>query len=170
MLKAAFVGLQQVATDYCYKRELAMHRARKRNDEQHRLRSGPAGPPPRAYQPGSSSRGPMGPAPPRREAPLPGCHCWNGKVCERERLGGRCRFSHLHVLGVSTLWSPPVVPNSTKFWEPRVAALGNPALRKAVTVPYQRGKYWLGSQAPAAWRAEKRKFSFVVHRVSWMGL
>ena len=59
-----------------------------------------------------------------------------------------------------------VVPNSSKFWEPLVAALGNPALRKAVTVPYQRGQYCLGSQAPVAWRAEKRKFSFVVHRVS----
>ena len=63
VLKAAFVGLQQVATDYGDKRELAMHRARKRNDEQQRLRSGPAGPPPRAYQPGSSSQGPMGLAP-----------------------------------------------------------------------------------------------------------
>ena len=34
VLKAAFVGLQQVAKDYCDKRERAMRRARQRNDEQ----------------------------------------------------------------------------------------------------------------------------------------
>lgn len=73
VLEAAFVGLQQVATDYGNKRELAMHRARKRNDEQQRLRFGPAGPPPRAIParlqlPGAHGAGHRAGKQPRRGA------------------------------------------------------------------------------------------------------
>ncbi len=60
-----------------------------------------------------------------------------------------------------------VLPTGSYFWESVLHRL-EWAVRQTVPLPFRPNVYWLGSQAPRAWRDQKRKFSFVVYRVSFL--